>query len=98
MTEENNEDELYTPEKSAWHLLYGNIDEAQKGFDAYSVCSDNENRFTFLFEILLTIFMELLFNIAKANQFCENDNFIPNYINFNMDAFISIILDKFMLL
>lgn len=99
--DENDDTDLYTPERLAWQLLYGNIDDAKKGFDAYSVCPDNENQFTFLFEILFTIFMELLFNIAKISFYSEHENnqkFIPDYEKFNMEIFLSIISDKFALL
>jgi hypothetical protein len=60
----------------------------------------NSDLLTYNYEILITIFMELLFNMAKLNFYFENENndFIPDYKKFNIDAFFSLIQDKFKIL
>jgi hypothetical protein len=102
-TEEYNNSTIYTPESIAWELLFGNIDEEKKGNLLNYTNDINYNNIddpvTFTYEILITIFMELLFNIAKMDYWSESDNniqnhFIPDYKKFNMSSYISIINDK----
>jgi hypothetical protein len=97
---------LYTPESIAWDLLVGNIDKEKRG--CLFEYGENEGltkseKITFRYEILITIFMELLFDIAKLNfysNYTENTNkkFIPDYNNFKMDTIFSVIKEKFAIL
>jgi hypothetical protein len=100
------ESKNYTPESIAWELLVGEIDKEKQGkLMAFSEDSaDNatkHDKLTFEYEILITIFMELLFNISKLNYFSENNDkneFIPNYKSFNFDPIFEIIDEKMKLL
>lgn len=101
-------DDFYTPESLAWDLLVGDIDNTKVGkLLDYSYENINNNissheKITFRFEILLTIFMEILFDLAKLEYYSQNDGndgnnnkFIPEYEKFNIDAYINLIEDKF---
>ncbi len=97
----------YTPESLAWDLLVGEIDKEKQGKLLEFSDDDNKNPsvndvLTFRYEILITIFMELLFDMAKLNFYAdeknENKNFIPKYKNFNIDAYVSVIQEKFEIL
>jgi len=93
---------VYTPERIAWHLLVGEVDESLKGMEILSVDKDIGNAHTFVFEILITIFMELLFNLSKLSHYSthdkENDKFVPDYTKLQIDALLSVVVDKMMLL
>ena len=103
-------DEYYTPESLAWDLLVGDIsidnDKIGKlmGFTINDKDKNNNKNetLTFQFEILITIFMEILFNVAKLDYYSDenmvNKKFIPQYDKFNIDAYSSMIEDKFKLL
>ena len=103
-------DDFYTPESLAWDLLVGNTDntKVEKLLDYSYERVDNkkkiasQEKLTFRFEILLTIFMEILFDLAKLNCYGENNEgslkFEPKYEKFNIDAYIDLIEDKFKIL
>ncbi len=96
----NSKDDVYTPERIAWQLLVGEVDECQKGMEILSVGRDSGNIHTFVYEILITIFMELLFNLAKLGHYSKNENkkFIPDYEKLEIDALLSVVSDKMILL
>lgn len=103
-------DDFYTPESLAWDLLVGNTDntKVEKLLDYSYERVDNkkkiasQEKLTFRFEILLTIFMEILFDLAKLNCYGENNEgslkFEPKYEKFNINAYIDLIEDKFKIL
>lgn len=100
-------DDYYTPESLAWDLLVGDIDDVKVGkLMGFSPSNKNENEnkhemLTFQFEILITIFMEILFNIAKLDFHdgeSTGETFIPQYDKFNINAYSEMIKDKFKLL
>jgi hypothetical protein len=108
---ESQDSKMYTPESIAWDLLVGESIDPEKrgkliGFGPLEKEKENQELsksdiFTYKYEILITIFMELLFNMAKLNHFAENEEnakFIPDYKKFNIDAFFSLIQDKFKIL
>jgi hypothetical protein len=108
---ESHDSKIYTPESIAWDLLVGESIDIEKrgkliGFGPLEKEKENpelskSDILTYRYEILITIFMELLFNMAKLNHFAESDNnakFIPDYKKFNMDTFFSLIQDKFKIL
>jgi hypothetical protein len=97
-------DDFYTPESLAWDLLVGNIDNEKVGkMLSYSTDknekNDENNKLTFQFEILITIFMELLFNIAKLDYYGEDNEdskkFIPQYDKFDINLYKNVIEEKF---
>lgn len=100
--EECHDSKVYTPESIAWELLVGEVDEEKKGsLLNYSMDDGIEDPITFTYEILITVFMELLFNIAKLNSYNNNDDdteFIPDYDKFDMNSFCAVIGDKLNLL
>ena len=101
--DENRPDEFYTPENLAWKLLMDNIDEELTG-----VLQANSQDFqkeddpsSFLFEILITIFMEMIFDIAIIMNASENESnnsdeeFNPDMKNFDIDDFLPKLKEKF---
>ena len=95
---EDSDNTYYTPEKIAWSLLVDNIDDSIKGMDAFPYEKDSGDQHTFIFEILITIFMELLFNIAKLDCLGKKERFIPDYKNLPIDALLSVISEKMLVL
>src|SRR5688500_9500519 len=73
--EENDEIEVvaYTPEKIAWELLTGKFDDSQRSIEIMSAEKDDGNPHTFIFEILITIFMEIIFSLAKLDFHSKNE-------------------------
>lgn len=86
-----NNEKTYTPESIAWELLVGDIETNTKG-KIYTP----DNDITCNYEILITIFMELLFNIAKIDFYSEkgNVNFVPDYSEKNLKTLFSIVDNK----
>lgn len=95
--------DFYTPESFAWDLLVGDIDNDKVGkLLSYSIENEKDNKndkLTFQFEILITIFLELMFNLAKLDYYGEDNDedkkFIPQYDKFDMNLYKNIIGDKF---
>ena len=79
------EDNTFTPEELAWRLVLDeNIDSAQL------IAFSDENTKEILFEILITIYVEMIFNHSKL-KYLENQNnsddtnFDINFDNFKID-------------
>lgn len=97
-------DDFYTPESLAWDLLVGDIDTDKVcKMLSYSVDNNEKNnkndKLTFQFEILITIFMEILFDIAKLDYYGDDNEgskkFIPQYDKFDINLYKNIIEEKF---
>lgn len=96
MENNTNQDDTFTPEELAWRLLLDeNVNNVQ--LLAYS----DENSIEILFEILLTIYVEMIFNYYKLQYLesqADNDNFDETYENFKPDLSkinISILTENF---
>ena len=91
----NDIENLCTPEKIAQYLLNGNIDESINNMiEMFPEENSAEgNPYTFTFEILITIFMELLFGIAKLHNKQE-----LNYDTLNLDEIFSFVSEKILAL
>lgn len=93
-------DDVYTPELFAWKLLLEDANASvlsanlQSFTDTYDEADDPT---TFSFEVLLTIFMELIFGMLKLNHYAENqdDQFNPNFSNHNLEDIIPLLKHKF---
>jgi hypothetical protein len=113
--ETHKESKIYTPEGLAWDLLIGDVDPEKRGLDEtiefFSHNNNDENvsksdTLADKYQILITIFMELLFGMAKLNFYAELEKnggdiekkFIPKYKNFNFETYVSLIEDKISLL
>lgn len=79
------EDNTFTPEELAWRLILDeNIDSAPL------IAFSDENTKEILFEILITIYVEMIFDYSKL-KYLENqnnsddDNFNNNFENFKID-------------
>lgn len=112
--EAQKESKIYTPESLAWDLLVGNIDPEKRGLDEtiefFSKNCDNKvsksESLSDKYQILITLFMELLFGLAKLNFYAEleknkgdiNKKFIPKYKKFDLETYVSLIEDKMALL
>jgi hypothetical protein len=92
------DENYYSPEQIALLLALDQFDNAKTGIDTFTPEKDTGNPYSYIFEILMTIFMELLFVIAKADHDGNNDNknkkFTPKYDNLKIDALTSIVTDK----
>jgi hypothetical protein len=107
--ESQKEDKVYTPESLAWDLLFGEIDSDKKGLDQMIEFDNNNNDKTTKsdmlkdkYQILITIFMEMIFDLAKMDYYdsLEKNNkksikFIPKYKKMSLDAYISEIEEIF---
>ena len=96
------DDMHYTVETLAWKLLTNdeNINKLENAIKTLSDCADTENdEFSFSFEIYITLFCELIFNLMKINfNYDENNNnseFTPKYSNYDLNDIISILKIKF---
>jgi hypothetical protein len=97
-----------TPESIAWDLLVGDIDSEKKGkligFCDRDKANNNSDLLTYRYEMLITIFMEMIFNIAKLNFYSENitssENikFLPDYEKINPEVIFPLIQEKFKIL
>ena len=78
-----NNDDIFTPEELAWRLLLDdNIDNAPM------LAFSDENSKEVLFEILLTIYVEMIFNYYKMNYLgshVEDDDFDNKFDDFKLD-------------
>jgi hypothetical protein len=91
-------DTYHSPEKIAWGLLVNNIDDSIQGIDTFPYEKDFGDQHAFIFEILITIFMELLFGMAKLDCLEKTEKYIPNYKTLPIDALLSVISDKMLIL
>lgn len=102
--ESRKESKIYTPESLAWDLLVGDIDPDTRGIDEFVNNGDvtESDKLTDKYQILITIFMELLFGIAKLNFYAEleknggniNKKFIPKYKKFDLNSYVETIDEK----
>ena len=82
MSDENN----YTPETLAWTLI---MDDSINNSELLIFAEENNNETTF--EILITIYVEMIFNYYKLKYLesqddsDNNDNFDNNFDNFKLD-------------
>lgn len=103
--ESTNDENWYSPQTLAWKLItddFGENDNLSNMIMSYNADSTIEHDpCSFLFEILLTIFMEMIFDFAMimSAKECDNNgeefNFKPDMKFFNMDDYIELIQDKF---
>ena len=78
----NMEDNTFTPEELAWRLI---LDENVNS--APLIAFSDENSKEIMFEILITIYIEMIFNYSKL-KYLENQNVEDldnNFDNFNID-------------
>jgi len=101
--DENKPDEYYTPENLAWKLLLDDVDDDLTGILA-GLTPDfqkDDDSASYFFEIFITIFMEMIFDIAIVMNASENeinetdDEFNPNMKTFNIDDFLPKLTEKF---
>ena len=78
-----NKDDTFTPEELAWRLLLDdNVNNVQL------LAFSDENSVEILFEILLTVYVEMIFNHYKMQYLefhAEEDNFDDKFDNFKLD-------------
>jgi hypothetical protein len=93
--------EYYTPQTIAWKLLMDDTDEALSGALLGFGDGEDDDPESFMFEILITIFIEMVFDIAVVAQ-ASNDGstsqdfeFNPDMEKFDLDLFIDTIKKKF---
>lgn len=88
-----NDNSVYTPETIAWKLIMEKVgDNLESQLMTYSTESDEEgDPISFFYEILITIFMEMLFDLAIINNAFEcdvnNKEFDKDNINFDIEKF-----------
>ena len=97
-------DTIYTPENIAWKLLMDDDDEKLSSA-IQTFCPSFEDTesdsVSYFFEVLLTIFMEMIFDLAILLNMKENETngedfmFDPDMDNFNMEDFIPTLKKKF---
>jgi len=101
--DENKPDEYYTPENLAWKLLLDDVDDDLAGVlvGLNPDFQKEDDSASYLFEIFITIFMEMIFDIAIVMNASENeinetdDEFNPNMKTFNLDDFLPKLTEKF---
>jgi uncharacterized protein YrzB (UPF0473 family) len=98
-----NNDKTYTPEELAWNLI---MDEHIESSQMLAFCDENTKEM--LFEILITIYLEMIFNYYKL-QYLENtindendekicdefDNFILDLSKVDINMLTGIFKEKF---
>jgi hypothetical protein len=96
------DDDNYTPESLAWKLL---LDEDIPNSDILEFSEPGENKYVIKFEILLTIYLELIVNYYKMlyieNNIDENmsdddvdNNFKLNFDNLTLDILLNPFKEK----
>lgn len=105
---------VFSPEKLAWHLLTSDNTEALHGALMAFIESDEQYSSSFdqqsgLFEILITIYMEMVFGILKINHYCSLMNeegeldsnvdieksFKPDFTKFKLNDLVETFQNKF---
>jgi len=93
-----NSTEYYTPAKLAFDLVIGEIDKTKAG-QLVEISLEEllpNNILTFKYELLLTIFMEMFFYLAKIDHYAEfTTEYVPNYNSIDINTYISKIADNF---
>ena len=95
---EDNKD--YTPESLAWKLLLDDVDTAMAAqlLGINPDDSHDTDNITYLFEILITIFMEMIFDIALLGDMAINQTehkFNPNITEFDLNIYLPTLTTKF---
>jgi hypothetical protein len=94
----------YTPESLAWKLLLDDVDTALAtqllGINPDDIHDTDQT--TYLFEILITIFMEMIFDIALLGDMTEYENnnntdykFNPDLTKVDLNVFLPTLIKKF---
>lgn len=98
----------FTPQSIAWKLIMDDIDTSMVStmlvYDPENM--RDEDPVTYIFELLITIFMELIFNIAlisEADAIEKNENdkefkFNPDLKKFDMESCMHVLEEKFKML
>src|SRR3989338_3079930 len=93
------DDQIYTPETIAWRLLLHDTGSSilTSMLETYSEGNDNEqNQDTFYFEILITIMMELIFDMMKLDFYSNNTgDFTYDMENIDIEPVIKLVKQKF---
>lgn len=103
MVEQTSEQTCYTPESIAWKLLMDDVDQALASkvlvYDPDN--SSNGNINSYMFELLITIFMEMIFDMAllfdaeeKEQQNTNNYKFNPDLKKFDLNIFLPTLSKK----
>jgi hypothetical protein len=93
-------DDVYTPEIFAWKLLLDNTksDVLSANLQTFTDTYDEaDDPITFSFEVMITIFMELVFGILKLNHYAEgnDEEFEPDFSKHNIDDILPLLKHKF---
>lgn len=96
---------LYDPEMLAWKLLFSD-EENRKSLSSVletftDTCDEEEDPITFSFEVMITIFMELVYGILKINHFADKGpdaEFEPNLAKEDVESIIPTLKQKFSIL
>lgn len=97
------QDNLYTPESIAWKLYQDNIDEPLSAQILGLGPPGEDDEITYKFELLLSVFMEMLLHMMRMDNIkeCEesNDNLDldlePNFEDFDVELYYPVIRSKF---
>lgn len=96
--------DFFSPEAFAWKMILddtGNVDDLSGVIQTFTPETDLEtDPASYLFEILLTIYMEMIFQLfilTEASNSSEDKPFdpTPKFDNFNIDYFMPTIEEKF---
>jgi len=93
-------DDVYTPELFAWKLLLDDTktDILSANLQTFTDTDDEaDDPITFSFEVMITIFMELVFGILKLNHYAENadQEFEPDFTKHNLEDILPLLKHKF---
>lgn len=94
--------DYYTPSSLAFDMIVGNIDKSKAGElveyspEEISKC----DILTYRYELLLTIFMEMFFYLAKIDHYETNEDieYVPKYDNINLNMYMEKISENFEIL
>jgi hypothetical protein len=101
--EQNEQNEqFYTPHLLAWKLLTDDVEgDLTNALTAFNIDGQDDDPATFMFEILLTIFMEMFFTMALLMHDTENEKkgitteFNPDMKQIHINDYIPILEKKF---
>jgi hypothetical protein len=101
---EHIDDTNYTPETLAWKLLFdNNIESFSSQLLTFTDEASKETEpTTYIFEVLITIFMEMIIAILKTNYYSDDNNndkeFNPKFSHNDFDEILSNLKQKFNLI
>lgn len=101
---EHIDDTNYTPETLAWKLLFdNNIESFSSQLLTFTDEASKETEpTTYLFEVLITIFMEMIIAILKTNYYSDDNNnnkeFNPKFNHNDFDEILTNLKEKFNLI